>query len=54
MRPLCHKCKKKQSDIVENKIFWCAVCKVHELRVQGKIAPELTKEPKPLNIKLLG
>ena len=37
MRPLCHQCQTKPADIVEDKILWCAVCKVHDLRVRGEI-----------------
>ena len=53
MRPLCHKCNKKPADIIENKKFWCAVCKIHEMRVYGKIPPELTKDESKHKIKLL-
>lgn len=37
MRPLCHHCQTKPADIIEDKILWCAVCKVHDLRVRGEM-----------------
>ena len=49
MRPLCHQCQTKPADIVEDKILWCAVCKVHDLRVKGEMKvtrPVLTNTTK--------
>ena len=45
MRPPCHRCKTKPADYIENKVFWCAVCKVHDLRVRGEIKPEVLTKP---------
>lgn len=53
MRPLCQKCNKKPADIIEHNQFWCAVCKLHEMRVHSKIPPELTKDEPRHKIKLL-
>ena len=56
MRPICHKCKIKPSDIVEGNKFWCASCKVEDMHVKGMFkhtSPELTNKSKRLNIKTL-
>ena len=34
VNPTCCRCKKKKADVIENKLYYCAKCKLRDLGVK--------------------